>query len=170
MTKNVVRDMSNTLSMLADTDLDRIDIAILRVLAVDARIPTTSLAQQVGLSKTPVLARLRRLERDGYITGYRAQLSAKKLGLDHIAFVEMRLSDTREAALRAFNLAVQKVPEIEECHMIAGGFDYLLKVRTRDIRDYRRVLSEALSSLPHVASSSTYVAMETVKEAGMNPL
>jgi Lrp/AsnC family leucine-responsive transcriptional regulator len=170
MTKDAVKDASDVLANLSDSDLDRIDVAILRVLAVDARIPTTALAQRVGLSKTPVLARLRRLEREGYITGYRAQLSAGRLGLDHVAFVEMRLADTREAALRAFNLAVQKVPEIEECHMIAGGFDYLLKVRTRDIRDYRRVLSEAISALPHVASSSTYVAMETVKDGGMNPL
>ncbi|MCE8467541.1 Lrp/AsnC ligand binding domain-containing protein, partial [Rhodovulum sulfidophilum] len=82
----------------------------------------------------------------------------------HVAFVELRLSDTREAALRAFNAAVRAIPEIEECHMIAGGFDYLLKVRTADMAAYREVMGERISALPHVANSSTFVAMEAVKE------
>jgi Lrp/AsnC family leucine-responsive transcriptional regulator len=81
-----------------------------------------------------------------------------------VAFVEVRLSDTREAALQAFNKAVMAVPEVEQCHMIASRFDYLLKVRTTDIQDYRRVLAEQISALPHVAGTSTYVAMEAVKE------
>lgn len=147
--------------------LDRIDYAILRVLSTEARISMVDLASRVGLSKTPVIARLRRLEAEGYITGYRAQLSARKLALDHIAFVEVRLSDTRETALRAFNDGVRKVPEIEECHMIAGGFDYLLKVRTADIAEYRRILSESISALPHVSATSTYVVMEAVKDSGV---
>ena len=87
-----------------------------------------------------------------------------KLDLNHVAFVEVRLQDTKEAALRAFNESVQLIPEIEQCHMIAGSFDYLLKVRTKDIIAYRRVLAEQISDLPHVASTSTYVAMESVKE------
>ncbi|CUH68370.1 Leucine-responsive regulatory protein [Thalassovita gelatinovora] len=148
------------------SELDRFDRRILQILLVEARVSMTDLAQRVGLSKTPVLARVRRLEKDGYILGYRAQLSTKKLGLDHVAFIELKLSDTREAALSAFNTAIRKIPEVEECHMIAGGFDYLIKVRARDIGDYRRVLSESISTLPHVASSSTYVAMEAVKETG----
>ncbi|MBR9653352.1 Lrp/AsnC family transcriptional regulator [Thalassovita aquimarina] len=150
--------------------IDRFDRKILEILSVEARISMTELAQRVGLSKTPVLARVRRLEKDGYITGYRAQLSTQKLGLDHVAFIQLKLSDTREAALAAFNAAIRKIPEVEECHMIAGGFDYLIKVRSRDIRDYRRVLSESISTLPHVASSSTYVAMEAVKESGFDQL
>jgi Lrp/AsnC family transcriptional regulator, leucine-responsive regulatory protein len=89
------------------------------------------------------------------------------MGLAHVAYVEVRLSDTREAALQAFNKAVRGMPEIEECHMMAAGFDYLMKVRTSDIGDYRRVLGERISTLPHVASTSTYVAMEAVKEAGL---
>lgn len=148
-------------------DLDRIDTTILRALAADGRISLTALAGRVGLSRTPVQARLRSLEERGIITGFRVQLSAAKLGMDHVAFVEVRLGDTRETALSAFNQAVQKVPEIEECHLIAGGFDYLLKVRTRDIRDYRRVLSEAISTMPHVAATSTFVAMEAVKDNGV---
>lgn len=81
-----------------------------------------------------------------------------------MAYVEVRLLDTRQAALQEFNDAARRVPEIEECYMIAGGFDYLLKVRSRDIVDYRRVLGETISSLPHVSSSSTYIAMEAVVE------
>jgi Lrp/AsnC family leucine-responsive transcriptional regulator len=87
------------------------------------------------------------------------------MGEAHVAFVEVRLSDTREAALQAFNRAALAVPEIEECHMIASRFDYLLKVRTGDIAAYRRVLAERISALPFVAQTSTYVAMEAVKEA-----
>ncbi|MHA3913711.1 Lrp/AsnC family transcriptional regulator [Halovulum sp. GXIMD14793] len=151
-------------------NLDKIDRAILNVVAHDGRISMTDLAIKVGLSKTPVTARVKRLEAEGVITGYRAEFSALKLGLDHVAFVELRLSDTREHALQAFNSAVRQIPEVEECHMIAGGFDYLVKVRTRDIAGYRHVLSEQLSRLPHVASTSTYVSMESVRDRGVQPL
>ncbi|MCB2121852.1 MAG: Lrp/AsnC ligand binding domain-containing protein, partial [Rhodobacteraceae bacterium] len=114
--------------------------------------------------KTPTQARVKRLEETGVIAGYRAVLNPIRMGLAHVAFVEVRLSDTRESALQAFNRAVQGVPEIEECHMMASSFDYLLKVRTGDIAEYRRVLGERISSLPHVASTSTFVVMEAVKE------
>ena len=147
-------------------DLDRFDHAILRELAGEGRISATELARRIGLSKSPTQARMKRLEETGVITGYRATLNAARMGLPHVAFVEVRLSDTREAALQAFNHAARAVPEIEECHMIASRFDYLLKVRTKDITDYRRVLAERISALPHVAATSTYVAMEAVKEGG----
>ena len=146
------------------TALDRLDEAILRELAAEGRISAVELARRVGLSKSPVQARIKRLEEAGLITGYHARLNRAALGQAHVAFVEVRLSDTREAALQAFNRAVRGVAEIEECHMIASRFDYLLKVRTSDIQDYRRVLAEQISALPHVASTSTYVAMEAVKE------
>jgi len=90
-----------------------------------------------------------------------------KLGLDHVAFAEVKLSDTRETALDEFRRAVLKIPEVEECHMIASSFDFLLKVRTADIRRYRIVLGERISSLPHVASTSTFVAMETIRDTTM---
>lgn len=144
--------------------LDEFDQAILRLLAIDGRISATELARRIGLSKSPTLARMKRLEESGVITGYRAILDPIRMGQAHVAFVEVRLSDTREAALQAFNRAVLAVPEIEQCHMIASRFDYLLKVRTADIQDYRRVLAERISALPHVAGTSTYVAMEAVKE------
>jgi Lrp/AsnC family leucine-responsive transcriptional regulator len=148
-------------------DLDRFDAAILRVLSAEGRITATELARRIGLSKSPTQARMKRLEDAGFITGYRALLDPVRMGLSHVAFVEVRLSDTREAALQAFNKAVTQVIEVEECHMIASRFDYLLKVRSTDIQDYRRVLGEKLTSLPHVASTSTYVAMETVKDTGV---
>jgi Lrp/AsnC family leucine-responsive transcriptional regulator len=153
-----------TTMTIGPSDLDRFDHAILRVLATEGRISATELARRIGLSKSPTQARMKRLEDAGVITGYRAGLDPIKMGLAHVAFVEVRLSDTREAALQAFNRAVMAIPEVEQCHMIASRFDYLLKVRTSDIQDYRRVLAERISALPHVAGTSTYVAMEAVKE------
>lgn len=155
------KDMTNSLP-----DLDRFDRAILRILATEGRISVVELARRIGLSKSPAQARMKRLEEAGVIAGYRAILDPVKTGQAHVAFVEVRLSDTREAALQAFNRAVLTVPEVEQCHMIASRFDYLLKVRTADIADYRRVLAERISALPHVAQTSTYVAMEAVKEVG----
>ena len=148
------------------SSLDRIDRAILDVLARDGRAPVTSVAAQVGLSKTPCQVRIKRLEAEGYIKGYQAILNQDKLDRAHIAFVEVKLASTTAAALDAFNKAALTIPAIEQCHMIAGGFDYLLKVRTRDIQDYRHVLAEQISALPQVAQTSTYVAMQTVKEPG----
>ena len=149
---------------MARIELDSFDHAILRELSVEGRISATELARRIGLSKSPTQTRLKRLEEAGVITGYRAILDPIRMGQAHVAFVEVRLSDTREAALQSFNRAVLAVPEIEQCHMIASRFDYLLKVRTSDIQDYRRVLAERISALPHVAGTSTYVAMEAVKE------
>jgi Lrp/AsnC family leucine-responsive transcriptional regulator len=146
------------------SQLDRFDHAILSALAEDGRMSITDLANHIGLSKSPTQSRLRRLESTGVIMGYRALLDPISLGLDHVAFVEVRLSDTREAALRAFNSAVRQVPQIEQAHMIAGNFDYLLKIRTRDMAQYRAFLGDVISTLPHVASTSTFVAMEAVKE------
>ena len=150
----------------ADTsDLDRIDERILRALAQDGRLSIADLARQVGLSKSPTQVRVRRLEQAGYIQGYRAQLDPAKLGLEHVAFAEVKLTDTTERALAAFNAAVLRVPEIEQCHMIAGSFDYLIKVRTRDIQSYRRILGEVISALPHVGATSTHVSMQAVKDS-----
>lgn len=147
-----------------DSPLDQADLRILSVLATDGRIAVTELATRVGLSKTPCQTRMKRLQEQGYIQGFRAVLDPARLGLAHVAFVEVRLSDTREPALRAFNDAAKAVPEIEQCHMIAGAFDYLMKVRSTDITEYRRVLGEVISRLPHVAATSTHVSMEAVKD------
>jgi Lrp/AsnC family transcriptional regulator, leucine-responsive regulatory protein len=150
---------------MADVDrLDQIDRGILAALAADGRLSMAQLGERVGLSKTPVQLRVRKLEAEGYIRGYSANIDREKLGEGHVAFVQVKLSDTRSTALDAFNRAVIRTVEIEQCHMMAASFDYLLKVRTRDIAAYRKVLGEKISALPHVAQTSTFVAMETVKD------
>jgi Lrp/AsnC family leucine-responsive transcriptional regulator len=152
------------------SDVNQFDRKILDILTVEGRISVTELARRIGLSKSPTQARLKRLEDSGVIRGYRALYDPIRLGRDHVAFVEVKLSDTREAALAAFNAAVMRVPEVEQCHLIAGAFDYLLKVRTAGMTGYRAVLAEKISTLPHVANTSTYVAMQAVKEEGLTPL
>ncbi len=147
-------------------DLDAFDLRIVDVLSREGRLPITDLAQRVGLSKSPVQARLKRLEASGVIRGYRAQVDQVRLGRDHVAFVEVKLSDTREAALTAFNTAILRISAVEQCHLIAGAFDYLLKVRTTDMRAYRTVLAEEISTLPHISHTSTYVAMQAITEDG----
>jgi Lrp/AsnC family leucine-responsive transcriptional regulator len=150
---------------MPETDqLDRLDRNILATLGREGRLSMAELAAKVGLTKTPVQARVKRLEKDGYIRGYSAVIDRERMGEGHVAFVQVKLSDTRSLALDAFNRAVQKVAEIEQCHMMAASFDYLLKVRTKDIAAYRRVLGERISALPHVAQTSTFVAMETIKD------
>ncbi len=144
--------------------LDRIDRQILDALSKNGRLSIAALAERVGLSKTPVQARLRRLEKEEFIRGYMAIIDRARMGEGHVAFVQVSLSDTRSAALDAFNKAALAIPEIEQCHMIAGNFDYLLKIRTKDIAAYRRVLGEKISNLPHLSHTSTFVAMETVKD------
>lgn len=151
------------------SSIDRFDRKILDVVAVEGRISVTELARRIGLSKSPTQARLKRLEDAGMIRGYRALFDPIQLGRDHVAFVEVKLSDTREAALAAFNDAVLRIPEVEQCHLIAGQFDYLLKVRTSSMSDYRLVLAEKISTLPFLANTSTYVAMQAVKEEGVGP-
>lgn len=153
--------------MPAVSQIDQFDRKIIAALRQDGRMSVTELARRVGLSKTPCQVRLKRLIEQGVIRGFRAVIDPASLGLEHIAFTEVKLSDTREAALGAFRAAVLAIPEVEECHMIASSFDYLLKVRTADIRRYREVLGERISSLPHVASTSTFVAMETIRDSAM---
>lgn len=146
------------------SQLDRYDQQILRILTEEGRLPVTELAKRIGLSKSPCQVRLKRLQEEGYILGFQAILNMQKMGQEHISFTEVKLSDTTEKALQAFNEAVRNIPEVEQCHMIAGPFDYLLKVRTSDIQAYRTVLGEAISKLPYVANTSTHVAMQSIKE------
>ncbi|NVK20486.1 MAG: Lrp/AsnC ligand binding domain-containing protein [Methylocystaceae bacterium] len=147
------------------SDLDQFDAKILTILSQEGRLTVTEIANRVGLSKSPCQVRLKRLIEEEYILGFQAILNPKKLGLEHIAFATVRLSNTTEKGLREFNEAVVKIPEVEMCHMIAGSFDYLIKVRTGDIQAYRRVMGESISTLPNVSSTSTYVAMEAIKDS-----
>lgn len=147
-------------------ELDPFDRKIIQILRGDGRLSVTELAKRVGLSKTPCQVRLKRLTDRGIIRGFRAVIDPARLGQGHVAFTEVKLSDTREAALEEFRRGVLAIPEVEECHMIASHFDYLLKVRTADMRSYRAVLGERISTLPNVASTSTFVVMETIRDAG----
>jgi len=142
--------------------LDQFDRSIVSILQTDGRITLTKLASRVGLTKTPCAARVKRLEADGYILGYKAIVDCEKLGQGHIAFVEVKLNNTKLSALESFNNAARHIAEIEQMHLIAGPFDYLVKIRTSDINTFRLVLGEKLSALPHVAHTSTFVAMSTV--------
>lgn len=145
-------------------ELDSINRRILAELVANARISMTELARRVGLSKTPVAQRIRQMEEIGLIQGYRAILSPLSLGLTHVTYVEARLSDTRQKALEQFNDAVRTIHEVEECYMIAGGFDYLLKVRSRDMAHFRQIMADRISGLPHVHATTSFVAMEAVVE------
>lgn len=148
-----------------DGDLDQFDRRIVDLLIHDGRMTVTELARRVGLSNTPCQVRFRRLVRAGFIEGFRAVVNPRIMDLNHVAFAEVKLSTTIDEALHQFNEAVLCIPEVEECHMIAGRFDYLLKIRTKDISRYRIVLGEKISSLPFVAGTSTSVVMESIKES-----
>jgi Lrp/AsnC family leucine-responsive transcriptional regulator len=148
--------------------LDRIDLRILRVLQDDARITHQKLAEVVHLSASSVHERVKRLQRDGFILGYRAQLNPDKLGAALMVFVEVLLDRTVHDVMDTFKGAVQARPEILECHLVAGGFDYLLKTRVADMTAYRHFIGSGIWSLPGVRETRTYVVMEEVKcESGL---
>ncbi len=144
-------------------DLDRIDLRILSCLQADGRIANLKLAETVGLSPTAVLARVQRLSKEGYILGYEARLNPLKLGAGMMVFVEVLLDRTTPNVFEAFKAAVQVYPEIMECHMVAGGFDYLLKTRMADMAAYRHFAGTVLWQLPGVRETRTYAVMEEVK-------
>lgn len=145
-------------------DLDSIDRRIIAELQANGRLPIVELANRVHLTKTPTAERVRRLERTGVIKGYRAELEPELLGAGHVIIVHVSLTQTSDNALELFNRAVHRIPEIQSCYMLAGQFDYMLKVRTSDITHYRNVLGEQISKLPGVQQTHSYVALEVVKE------
>ncbi|OED42642.1 proline dehydrogenase transcriptional activator [Endozoicomonas sp. (ex Bugula neritina AB1)] len=149
--------------------IDRIDQAIIQELQKYARITITELSTRVGLSKTPCQNRIKRLEEEGYILGYVALINQKKMNASHVTYVQVTMNSTNSRALKAFNKAVRQIPEVEQCHMTAASFDYLLKVRTSDMNSYRLVLGEKIAALPYVQQTSTFVVMEDIKdmEAGV---
>ncbi len=151
-------------------DLDRIDRKILAILQDDGRIANLKLAESVALSPTAVLARVQRLTREGYILGYEARLNPLKLGAGMLVFVEVLLDRTTPNVFDQFKAAVQVRPEIMECHMVAGGFDYLLKTRTADMNAYREFAGAVLWQLPGVRETRTYAVMEEVKHTTRLPL
>ena len=153
-----------------DHALDRTDLKILRCLQEDGRISNLKLAESVALSPTAVLARVQRLSKDGFIRGYQALLDPARLGAGLMVFVEVLLDRTTPHVFEAFKAAVQVRPEIMECHMVAGGFDYLLKTRMADMAAYRDFAGNALWQLPGVRETRTYAVMEEVKCTTRLPL
>ena len=147
------------------TDLDRIDRRILAHLQDDGRMSNLKLAEAVALSPTAVLARVQRLTRDGFIQGYQAVLNPQLLGARMLVFVEVLLDRTNANVFEQFKAAVEVRPEVLECHLVAGGFDYLLKIRTADMDSYRRFSGEVLWLLPGVRETRTYAVMEEVKNS-----
>lgn len=147
----------------SELGLDAIDARILRALQRDGRISNLKLAETVHLSPTAVLERVRRLTREGFILGYEARLNPAKLGAGLLVFVEVLLDRTVQDVIDQFRAAVQVRPEILECHLVAGGFDYLLKTRVADMAAYRLFVGEVIWSLPGVRETRTYVVMEEVK-------
>jgi len=146
-------------------DLDKTDRHILRLLQDDGRITNLKLAEAVGLSPTAALARIQRLTRAGYILGYAAQLNPRLLGASMLVFVEVLLDRTTQNVFDTFRAAVQAHPQVLECHMVSGGFDYLLKTRVENMDAYRDFASQVLWQLPGVRETRTYVVMDEVKGA-----
>ncbi len=145
-------------------DLDKTDLKILRLLQQNARVPMTELAEKVGLSTTPVTERVRRLERENIISGYHARLNPHTLGQSLLVFVEIKLRSKSGNIFEDFRREVSKIPQILECHLVSGEYDYLIKLRLPDMSAYRDMLGNILLQLPAAAESRSYVVMEEVKE------
>lgn len=152
------------------TELDRLDRRILNELQLDGRITNAELAARVGMAPTSMSDRLRRLQRQGFIAGFGARIDPHKVGLDLLVLVEVSLDKTTPDAFDKFSKAVRKVPEILECHMVAGGFDYLLKARLKDMTRYRSFLGDVLLNMPGVSETRTYPVIEEVKSDGPLPI
>ncbi|OLP53674.1 ArsR family transcriptional regulator [Rhizobium rhizosphaerae] len=151
-------------------DLDRIDRRILSILQGDGRITNLELAERIGLSPTATSERLRRLTKEGYVTGFSARLDPQKLGFGLLVFIEVMLDKTTPDVFDQFAEAVRKAPSVLECHMVAGGFDYLVKTRFADMQAYRNFLGQVLWTLPGVRETRTYAVMEEIKNDGPLPL
>lgn len=151
-------------------EMDKIDRRILTILQADGRIANVELAEKVGLSPASVGERLKRLQREEFIEGYGARLNPHRLGLGLLVFVEVLLDKTTPDVFERFAKAVRLAPEVLECHMVAGGFDYLVKTRVADMTAFRRFLGEVLLALPGVRETRTYAVMEEVKRDGPLPV
>jgi Lrp/AsnC family leucine-responsive transcriptional regulator len=150
--------------------IDRIDRNILTILQQEGRISYTELADRVGLSTTPCMERVKRLERDGFVTGYHASVNPQMLNYNLLVFVEIALSYQSPDAFERFNRAVSTLPYILECHLVSGDADYLLKARLHDMSQYRELLGDMLLTLPGVKNSKSYIVMEEVKEQTQLPV
>ena len=145
--------------------LDRLDLKILTLLQEDGRIAMTDLAERVGLSITPCIERVRRMERDGVIIGYYARVNPAMLGASLLVFVEITLDHKSGNMFDQFRREVLRIPEVLECNLVSGDFDYLIKARLREMADYRKLLGDILLQLPGAVQSKSYVVMEEIKES-----
>ena len=145
-------------------EIDRIDQQILRELQRDARLSNVRLAERVGLSPSACLRRVQELERRGVIRGYRAVIDRTRLGVGFTAFVTVGLSSHTKASQEAFEKAVQRAPEVIECHNITGTIEYLLRIEVADIESYKHFHTDVLGTLPHVSSITTYVVLTSSKD------
>ncbi|MCY0963828.1 winged helix-turn-helix transcriptional regulator [Parathalassolituus penaei] len=150
--------------------LDRLDKRILTELQKDGRISYVELADRIGLSSTPCMERVKRLEKEGYIMGYHARLNPQMLGYNMLVFVEISLSYQSPDAFQKFNQAVELLPYLLECHLVSGDADYLIKARINDMSEYRALLGDMLLTLPGVKNSKSYIVMEEVKETSWLPV
>lgn len=150
--------------------IDDKDLEILRLLQNNGRMPIVDLSVLVNLSKTPCLQRVRRLEKDGYIRGYYADLDPEKVARGYLVYVQIKLENTSRQTLASFNAAIHDIPEILVCHLMSGGFDYLLKVRTKDMAEFRDFMSDKLSNIPGISTTSTFPVIEEVKETTAMPV
>lgn len=153
--------------IMSDRKFDRIDKNILNELQRNGRLSNVELSKRVGLSPTPCLERVKRLEHENVITGYSANLNPKHLDATLLVFVEISLSRTGPDVFDEFSKAVMQLPVIQECHLVSGSFDFLLKTRVRDMQAYRNLLGDTLLTLPSVSDSRTYVVMEEVKSGNI---
>ncbi len=150
--------------MKAQKPLTRIDSNILRELQADGRITYAELARRVGLTTTPCMERVKRMEREGVIKGYTALLDPNYLEAGLVVFVQIRLSRTSQDIFEQFKDAAVALQEVQECYLVSGNFDYLIKARVADMAAYREFLGETLLTLPGVQESTSYVVMEQVEE------
>lgn len=146
-------------------ELDRIDVKIVTALQAHARMSMTDLAEAVGLSVTPCAERVRRLERDRFILGYHARLNPHAFGQSLLVFVEIKLAAKSGAMFEEFKREVRKLPNVLECHLVSGEFDYLIKARIPEMNAYRRLLGDMLLTLPGARESRSYIVMEEIKES-----
>ena len=155
---------------MRNRELDRIDRKILRILQDEGRISFTELGERVGLSTTPCTERVRRLERENVITGYHARVDPQQVKASLLVFVEISLAYKSGDIFEEFRRAALRLPNVLECHLVSGDFDYLIKARMSEMASYRKLLGSTLLTMPHVRESKSYIVMEEVKETLCLPI
>jgi len=162
--------MSDSQGTSSNKRIDRIDKNILVELQKNGRLSNVELSKRVGLSPTPCLERVKRLEKEQFITSYKAVLNPLKLDAALLVFVEITLTKTSPDVFDDFAKAVHELEVIQECHLVSGDFDFLLKTRVKDMLAYRELLGDTLLRLPAVSESRTYVVMDEIKSSNMLPI